>query len=292
MIYTITSPALTVEVNSIGIELSSIKSNTSDLEYIWQGDPAIWNGQAPVLFPIIGVLKQGVMTYQNQEYRVPKHGLVRYSTQPILKESSENSLLFSFSWDDESLQQYPFKFELEVQFTLTDKTIQVTHRVKNMGNETMLYSVGAHPGFNCPLKEGESYEEYFLQFPEKETDSTWLVENTGLIGLGQKPVLENSSILPLNKHLFDNDALIFKHLKSREVTLCHKEKGAILSVNFHDFDYLGIWAKPGAPFLCIEPWLGIGDSVDSNQNFEEKEGIIKLNSGQIDVKTYTITIEQ
>jgi len=291
MIYTIKSPALTVEVNSIGIELSSIKSNTSDLEYIWQGDPTIWNGQAPVLFPIIGVLKHGFMTYQKQNYRMPKHGLVRYSTQAILKERSESSLLFSFSWDEESLQQYPFKFELEVQFTLTDKTIQITHRVKNKGDETMLYSLGAHPGFNCPVKGGESYEEYFLQFPEKETDSTCLVENTGLIGLEKKPVLENSSVLPLNRHLFDNDALIFKHLKSRAVTLCHKEKGAILSVNFHDFDYLGIWAKPGAPFLCIEPWLGIGDSVNSNQKFEEKEGIIRLNSGQIDVKTYTITIE-
>lgn len=287
---TLKSNKLSVEVNPIGMELSSIKSNSTNLEYLWQGDPTVWSGQAPVLFPIIGALKEGLMTYKNQEYKIPKHGLVRFSDKPKVKSCTENSVLLSFQWDEETLQHYPFKFELEIEFTVNEKTIEVIHRVINLGSETMFYSLGAHPAFNCPLHEGEKYEDYLIRFANSETDNTWEVESSGLIGLNQKSVLENTDVLPLHSHLFDDDALIFKNLNSREVTLCHKDKGSILSVTFEDFNYLGIWAKPEAPFVCIEPWLGIADSVDSNQIFEEKEGIISLEPQQTDVKKYSITI--
>lgn len=108
--------------------------------------------------------------------------------------------------------------------------------------------------------------------------------------MSQKPVLNNTRFLPLHAKIFENDALIFKQLKSRKVTLKHQTQGGILAVDFNDFNYLGLWAKPGAPFLCIEPWLGIGDSIDTNQKFEEKEGISELDPGTKDVKTYSITI--
>lgn len=292
MIFKLESSKLSVEVNDIGIELSSIKSISTGIEYLWQGNPAIWSGQAPVLFPIIGALQEGFAFINGQKHSMPKHGIVRNSSKPTLKSKTASSLLFSLKWDDESLLLYPFKFELEIEFILKGKTLTIKHTITNHGEETMLYSIGGHPAFNCPLRDGEEYEDYFLEFAQPETDSTWMVEATGLIGLEQKSVLENASNLPLNKHLFDEDALIFKQLKSKEVTLKHKDKGAILSVNFDDFDYLGIWAKPGAPFVCIEPWLGIADSVDSNQKFEEKEGLLKLEPHQSDVKIYSITIEQ
>ncbi|MDR7128267.1 galactose mutarotase-like enzyme [Algoriphagus sp. 4150] len=290
MKHRINSSELSIEINQTGMELSSIKSLHTNTEYLWQGDPAFWSGQAPVLFPIIGALKDGFMVYKNQKYAIPKHGILRNSPKPVLKESTENSLLFSLVWDEESLKQYPFKFELEIQFTVLGSKIEVVHRILNQGEETMWYSLGGHPAFNCPLNEGEEYEDYFLQFAYPETDSTWNVESSGLIGTDTKPVLENSSALPLHKHLFDDDALIFKNLKSREITLMNKNIGGLLSLKFDDFDYLGIWAKPGASFVCIEPWLGIADSVDSNQKFEEKEGILKLEAHQSDVKTYSITI--
>ena len=198
--------------------------------------------------------------------------------------------MFRFTWDQESLQNYPFKFELDMVFTLLEKTLIVKHIVTNLGNEDMPYSVGGHPAFNCPLNEGEEYEEYSLEFEYKETDSTWMVEPDGLIGLDQRLVLDNTKTLHLHRHLFDDDALIFKNLKSREVKLCHNTKGAILSMKFDDFDYLGIWAKPGAPFVCIEPWLGIGDSSDSNQVFADKEGLLFLEPKQSETKSYSITV--
>lgn len=290
MTHKLVSSDLSIEVNEIGMELCSIKSNLSQTEYIWQADPTIWKGSAPVLFPIIGALKNGYTLINGKEYSMPKHGLVRNSTKPKLIEKSESSLKFRLTWDHESLQNYPFKFELDMVFRLEGKTLTIEHIVTNLGNEIMPYSIGAHPAFNCPLVGGEEYEDYSLEFEQKETDFTWMVEPNGLIGLDQKLVLDNTKTLPLNKHLFDDDALIFKGLKSREVKLCHKSKGAILSVKFDDFDYLGIWAKPGAPFVCIEPWLGIGDSSDSNQNFTEKEGLLFVEPNQGETKSYSITV--
>lgn len=290
MNFTIKSSELSVDVNPIGMELCSIRSNSTNFEYLWQADPAIWKGSAPVLFPIIGVLKDGFTKIGGNKYQIPKHGLVRNSSKPKLVKSTSNYLIFRYSSDEETLENYPFNFQFEIVFTLEGKTLSVEHFITNQGNETMLYSLGAHPAFNCPLHPGEKYEEYFLEFPFLETDSTYLVKENGLIRQETEPMLDNSKLIRLSGNLFDNDALIFKHLKSREVTLKHQSKGAVLSVKFDDFDYLGIWAKPGAPFVCIEPWLGIGDNVDTNQKFEEKEGIIQLPPLQTDVKKYTITI--
>ncbi|WP_111610218.1 aldose 1-epimerase family protein [Algoriphagus yeomjeoni] len=290
MRHKLVSSELSIEVNEIGMELSSIKNKASGLEYLWQGDPNIWNGQAPVLFPIIGALKNEFTFISGQKYEMPKHGLVRNSNKPKLVEKTDSSLRFRFSWDEETMLLYPFKFQLDILFTLENKTLKVEHIISNLGDKAMFYSIGAHPAFNCPLKDEEEYEDYFLEFEQYETDSTWVVEENGLIGLDQKLVLNNTATLPLNKNLFDKDALIFKNLKSRKVSLSHKSSGPILSVKFDDFNYLGIWAKPGAPFVCIEPWLGIGDSINSNQKFEEKDGILKLEPHQSDSKSYEITI--
>ncbi|PZX54063.1 aldose 1-epimerase family protein [Algoriphagus chordae] len=290
MIHQLESEELSISVNQTGIELSSIKSKSSQVEYLWQGNPSIWSGQSPILFPIIGALKDGYMIYKEQKYRMPKHGFLRHSTKPILKASTDNSLLFSLSWDEESLLQYPFKFEFEVEFRLKGKTIEIAHHISNHGDESMYYSVGGHPAFNCPLQPGESYEEYSLEFSQPETDAIWLVNDDGLISDRTQAFLENSCSIQLQEHIFDKDALIFKNLKSREVTLTHKDKGAILRVKFDDFDYLGIWAKPGAPFVCIEPWIGIGDSSDSNNEFEAKEGLLKLEPMQTETKSYSIRV--
>jgi galactose mutarotase-like enzyme len=290
MKYSIESADLWVEVNSIGMELSSIRSKHSNQEYLWQGNPAFWTGQAPVLFPIIGALKNGQLNYQGKFFELPKHGLVRNSVKPKLIESGTDFLRFGMAWDAETLEIYPFKFSLEITFLLDGKSLQIQHRITNSADESMLYSIGGHPAFNCPLKADESYEDYYLEFEEEETAATWLIDQSGLISLEQKPILDHTKNLPLHSHLFDYDALVFKNLKSSSVKLFHRKKGPLLAVDFEDFNYLGIWAKPAAPFVCIEPWLGIADSVDSSQNFEEKEGVLKLASGQSDQKIYSISI--
>jgi galactose mutarotase-like enzyme len=181
---------------------------------------------------------------------------------------------------------------LEIEFLLKGNTLHVLHFIFNEGNESMLYSLGGHPAFNCPLLPGEKYEDYYLEFPLPETDSTCSIEPNGLIGLDRIPMLDQSKIIPLHSHLFDHDALVFKNLKSRKVSLSNRTHGPILAVEFEDFNYLGIWAKPSAPFVCIEPWLGIADSVDTNQNFEEKEGLLSLAPGESAQKSYSIAIMQ
>lgn len=290
MNFTLESTDLSVKINPVGMELSSIKSKTTDLEYIWQADPNIWKGQAPVLFPIIGALKEGNTIINGKKYEMPKHGLVRDSSKPKLVSHNDTTLTLRLTWDEESLERYPYKFQLDMIFSLVETTLTIKHIVTNQGDETMLYSIGGHPAFNCPLLSNEKYDDYSIEFAQPETDATWLIDEAGLIKNQTKPFLENRSSIHLTGSLFDDDALIFKHLKSREVTLRHQSKGAILSVQFEDFEYLGIWAKPDAPFVCIEPWLGIGDSSDSNQQFEEKEGLLNLEPSQSHVKTYSITI--
>lgn len=290
MNYFLDTPSLSIEITDVGIELCSIKSKVTGKEYMWQADPHIWGSHAPVLFPIIGSLKDGEINYNGNHYRIPKHGIVRHSSKVKLIEQTVDSLRFSLKWDEDSLSIYPFKFEIEVSYSIIGNTVQVTHLITNHGDESMFYSIGGHPAFNCPLHEGETYEDYFLEFEEPETDSTWLLDSNGLQNGQTKPVLENTRILPLHKNMFDNDAFIFKNLTSRKVTLKSKVSGDILSVQFDDFNYLGIWAKPAAPFVCIEPWLGITDHTDSEQNLETKEGIIELGTGQSEWKTFSITV--
>ncbi|WP_057936486.1 aldose 1-epimerase family protein [Algoriphagus resistens] len=290
MNFTLESTDLSVKINPVGMELSSIQSKTTGLEYLWQADPAIWKGHAPVLFPIVGALKGGYTTINGKKYEMPKHGLVRNSSKPKLISHTNTTLALRLTWDEESLQKYPYKFQLDMVFSLVGNTLTIKHIVTNQSDESMLYSIGGHPAFNCPLLPDEKYADYSIEFAQPETDATWLIDEAGLIKNQTKPFLENSSSIHLRGSLFDDDALIFKYLKSREVTLRHQSKGAILSVQFEDFEYLGIWAKPGAPFVCIEPWLGIGDSSDSNQQFEEKEGLLNLEPNQSHVKTYSITI--
>ena len=291
MEFSIQSASHQIKVTSVGIEISSITSLKSGQEYIWQADPAIWGSHAPVLFPIIGLLKDNYTLIDGKKYFIPKHGLVRNSDKIELIQSTENSLHFRFKYDSETLEKYPYLFQFDVIYQVIENKINIEHVVSNLGNETMYYSLGAHPAFRCPLNPGEDYEDYYLSFTEKETDGTWLLDENGLVSNEQKSILENSQTLPLNKHLFDQDALIFKHLKSKTVSLNHRKNGPVLSVDFQDFDYLGIWAKPGAPFICLEPWLGIADSSDSKHDFKSKEGIRLLQANQTEKKSYSILIQ-
>ncbi len=290
MYYSIQNEILSIEIKELGIELCSIKSKATGKEYMWQGNPDIWGSHAPVLFPIIGALRNGEVFYKGNSYRVPKHGLVRNSNKVRLIEQTEDSLRFSLKWDEESLKLYPFKFELEVSFSIIGNTIQVTHLISNHGDEPMLYSLGGHPAFNCPIYDDETYEDYYLEFEQIESDSTWLLDSKGLTTGETLPILKDTRILPLHTHIFDNDALIFKNLNSKKVALKSVRSGKVLSVSFDDFDYLGIWAKPGAPFVCIEPWLGITDSAKADQQLENKEGMLKLGPNQSEWKTYSITL--
>ncbi len=282
---------LKIAVKNIGAELCEISSIKNKTPFMWDANPNVWNSYAPNLFPIIGALKNDTYLFENKKYNLPKHGFVRHSKNIKLQKQTENSLTFVLFYDEESLKSYPFKFEFYITYLLVDNNVQVIHSVKNCDDRTMHFSVGGHPAFKCPVFENENYSDYSLEFEHVENAKTHLINmNNGLISSKTEPILENSDNIKLTHDLFKRDALVFKDLKSKKVTLKSKLNGNILSVSYHDFPYLGIWAKPEGDYVCIEPWLGIADSENTNQDFKTKEGILHLQAGKTFEASYTIEI--
>ena len=258
---------------------------------MWNADPIIWGSYAPNLFPIIGALKEDTFTFDGKKYTLPKHGFVRNNEDITLHEQTKNSLTFKLISNEDLFEKYPFNFEFYITYTLTDNNIEVRHTIKNIDNKTMYFSVGGHPAFKCPVYENENYDDYFLEFDTIENSKRHMINmENGLISSETKPVFNNSNKLQLTHDLFNEDALVFKDLKSKKITLKSNKNGAILSVIYKDFNYMGIWAKPKGNYVCIEPWLGIADSDTTNQNLKEKEGILSLDANKTFQAAYNIEI--
>jgi galactose mutarotase-like enzyme len=281
-----------VSVKETGAELCSMKSLKNGKEYIWQADPNVWAEHAPNLFPVIGSLKEDGFLYHAKEYKCPKHGFVRKNKDVSLVDKTIDSMTFGLMFSKESLEIYPFKFEFLIKFRLEGNKLYIEHKITNHGDREMLFSLGGHPGFTCPLNEGEDYTDYYLEFEKPETAPTWQVLKNGLIARETLPFFNNSSVINLHPHIFDDDALVFKNLNSSRVSLKSKKSKQVLSVDFEDFPNLGIWAKPEADYVCIEPWIGIADSVDSDRDFETKEGLLRLSPVSSFVASYSITVEE
>ena len=207
-------------------------------------------------------------------------------------EKTDTLVTLAYKSSEETLRLYPFEFEFSITYSLEDSKLNVHHTVKNNGNDTMLFSLGAHPAFNCPLNYGEHYSDYFIEFDQEETDVTHELGATGMTTGGTHPILFNTKQLNLTPHIFDNDALIFKNLKSRAATLKNVKTKQEIRVQFDDFNYLGIWAKSNAPFVCIEPWLGITDAENSTGKFEDKEGLLNLEADKTFKAMYSIEISE
>lgn len=282
---------LSIKVKSIGAELSQLSSSKNNTDYLWDANPNVWANHAPNLFPIIGALKNNIYNFNSEEFQLPKHGFIRYNEDIVLENKTTNSLTFLLKENTKTLKQFPFKFEYRVIYTLIENKLTVTYQVNNKDDKTMYFSVGGHPAFKCPIFKNESYNDYFLEFENNETSKTYLLDDaTGLISDHQKPIFTTENTIVLSDTLFESDALIFKDLTSRKVHLKSTKNGSILTLNYTDYNYLGIWAKPKASFVCIEPWLGIADHVNTNQNLKTKEGIITLEPNKTFLASYTIEI--
>ena len=281
---------LKITVQETGAELCSIINKENNKEYIWQADPEIWASHAPNLFPIIGVIKDSKYFYEGKEYSVPKHGFIRHNENIRLKEKTEHQLVFELLYSEETLEMYPFKFDFRIAFTLRDKKIEVNHHIINLDEKPIYFSVGGHPAFNIQLFENEKIEDYSLEFDHKLNLSTHLLNEEGLVSSRTRKVLDQENKIGLTPHIFDNDALIFKDIQSKKVDLISEKNGKILNVEYRDFKNLGIWAKPGAAYVCIEPWLGIADLESTDQNIKNKDGIIKLEAKNEFNADYSISI--
>lgn len=290
MIYTIENDDLLISVQQTGAELCRLYSKESGIEYMWDANPEVWGSYAPVLFPIVGGLKNGSYEFEGKQYQMPKHGIVRRNDQIELANQTSEKLSFRLKSDESTLQQYPFNFEIGIDFELNGKELRVTHDVINHEDRPMWFSLGGHPAFRVPMISGESYEDYFIEFEQEETAHTWVLDDKGLIAKEGEKILDNSNRLPLTHELFAHDALIFKSLKSRATKLCSSKSGPMLEMKYPGWDYLGIWAKPNGDFVCIEPWMGIADSSNASGKLEEKEGIIELDPQSLYIATYSIEI--
>jgi galactose mutarotase-like enzyme len=292
MQYTIKNTQLNIAIKKTGAELCSIQSVKNHKQFMWDANSAVWGNHAPNLFPIIGSLKEDTYIFEGKAYNLPKHGFLRGNTDFELHEHTETSLTLKLTYSDATLKTYPFKFEFYMTYKLTDNKLDIIHTVKNVDDKTMYFSVGGHPAFKCPVFDDENYDDYVLGFEHPETSKTHLINTAnGLISNKTKPIFNNNNILPLTHDLFNDDALIFKDLKSKKVSLKSKKHGTILTVSYPDFEYLGIWAKPTGNYVCIEPWLGMADNDDTNQDFKTKEGILTLDAGEIFEVGYEVAIE-
>ncbi|TDB61774.1 aldose 1-epimerase family protein [Arundinibacter roseus] len=289
---TIENNFLRISVQETGAELCSIQSVKTGKEYMWQGNPDIWPSYAPVLFPIVGELKDGTYHHEGVSYQLPRHGFVRHNSSVKVMGKTDSSICMGLDYDEDTLLMYPFRFQFRITFSLEENKVVIRHEITNRGEETMLFSVGGHPGFACPREADESYEDYYLEFSEKETLSRWRLTDKGLLSGQTEAVLQESAMLPLRHELFKEDALIFKNPKSSKISLKSKKSADVLTVDYEDFSYLGIWAKPDGDYVCIEPWLGVADSHDSDQQLKDKEAILRLNTKETFTATYSIEIQE
>lgn len=283
---------LTAVVSAMGGELISLRDGEGT-EYIWHGDETYWAGRNPVLFPIVGRLKDGKAMSAAGVCEMPQHGVARKRAFAVA-ERGEDFAEFRLVSDGETLRQYPYSFELRVRHTLTESGFETRFTVRNPGDEVMPFCIGAHTGFNCPLAEGEDFEDYALVFSEVEdVDSVLIGEGAYLTRKAGEAVLRGTDTIPLRYEVFDRrDTLIFDGLKSERVRLVNRKTGRGVEMDISAFPMAAFWTPPQkrAPFICLEPWQGCSDYADTSGRFEDKPHCVSLAPGDSWTAAYTVSI--
>ena len=271
MVHYIENDYLVIGVKEFGCEIATIKSKKTDYEFMWQGNPDIWSGQAPILFPIVGRLIDDKYTLDGVDYEMPKHGFARKMPWKFIG-CDKNSMSFRLTDTADTRKIYPYEFDLTVTYTLDGNTLKVSHDIKNKTDNFMYFSIGAHPAFNCAIGD-------VLSFDNNETLYTEKIDLVKSLRLPDKtPVLDNEKDIVITNDVFNEDALILSDIKSENITLNISEGGKKIIFNLGGAPYLGIWAKPGAPYVCIEPWYGVNDSQEKKDDFSKKDAINSMNA--------------
>ena len=274
---TITSGNLTATIAHHGAELQNLKDGDGN-EYLSDGDPAYWSGRAPLLFPIVGRLNEDRLRLGEADYSMLKHGFARKSDFSLI-DQSENAVRFRLSDSAETRAQYPFAFALDAHFCVEGTTLHMTVTVRNTGDTNLPFSFGYHPAFAWPLPGGGARSDHQIRFEADEPAELCRLTTDGLILPGLVPTPVTGNQIALADALFEKDALIWKSLASRR--LCYGATGhTSLDIRFPDTDWLGIWTKPGAGFVCIEPWAGSADPDGYFGDFNDKPGVMRLSPEQ------------
>jgi galactose mutarotase-like enzyme len=286
---TIENQRLKVTIHPKGAELQSVFHKDHQVEYLWDGDPAFWGKHSPILFPIVGTLKEGIYYYREKAYNLGRHGFARDSLFETEMQASD-AVSFLLRSNPETRENFPFEFELRIGYQLFGNGLKTSYSVKNPLGGELYFSIGGHPAFKAPLVSGTDYEDYYLEFEKQETAPRWPISKDGLIEKEPRPLLTDTRLLPLSRELFAADALVLKHPVSAAVSLRSAKTEHGLRLDFPGFPFLGLWAAKNADFVCIEPWCGIADSVDSDQEWTTKEGINHLSAGEVFERAWTLTL--
>ena len=273
-----------------GAEIQQIYSKKEGIDLLWSGDAEYWGKYSPILFPFVGTLKDNEYIYREVSYQMGRHGFARDKTFEVIAHDHE-AIEFRLSYDEETLRVYPFHFELCIRYELVDSCLSCTYKISNVGvDDPMFFSIGAHPAFKLPTRQEYTYHDYFIEFDLDTTLQRYPLSEKGL--LHSTPVIMElvQHKLPLSNELFYRDALVFKQFSSRAIILGNQKDNLVLHMDISEFPYLGIWSARNAPFVCLEPWLGIADSMDHDKNLEKKEGIIKLEPKKEMIKSWRIHI--
>lgn len=272
---------LKVGVNDFGAELCSIFDKAKNQEAIWQADPAFWARHAPVLFPFVGKVNGGFYTHKGIKYPMGQHGFARDKAFEY-SGGDEKTIIHILKADEETKKVYPFGFELKITHSLEGRTVKVSYEVKNSGGETMYFSIGAHPAFNCPILKGTEKEDYTAVLGEKnELNYVLIDEKTGGVLYNDPKSIANK--IRLEESLFDNDALIFDDYQVEEASLLYPDGSPYVTVRCKGFSSFGLWSKPkaNAPYVCLEPWIGRCDNIGFSGELKDKYGVRSLEAGEI-----------
>lgn len=275
---------LAVEVFLLGAEVRSVKNIKNDHEYMWEGNPDIWASISPVLFPVVGRTLNGYITFANKNYPLGNHGFAR---QSVFKISSQKTDSITLTINTFKLDKniFPFNLDFTVAYRLEKNKLVTTYEVVNQDTQLAYFSVGAHPAFKCPFDEAHNLEDYQIEFEAKQNLNLHSLDKNGLFAETSKV---NIKTIQISKNTFDNDALIYSNFIKNTVKLSEKGSNRNIKVDFEEFPWLGIWSKPGASYICLEPWCGHADISGFNQEIQHKSGIEEINPGAKWKRRYSI----
>ena len=281
---------LCVEIAEMGAEVTRIYDKTEDNEILWEGNPVYWKRHSPVLFPNVGKTYKNRVLINGTQYPTSQHGFARDNVFTCIEAANEKAS-FMFRSSEETKEVYPFDFELHINYKLNKKELTVEWQVKNCGDETMYFTIGGHPAFRFAKPE-ETKADYILKIPGKEKIEYVLIDiSCGCANVDKVHTLQLSEeTYPLSDEMFANDALVVDNDQIEEAWLCHKDGTPYVGVRSEGFPNYGIWSVEGAPFVCLEPWMGRCDNVGFNAELSEKPNVNKVEAGEKFIKDYTIVV--
>ncbi|MBD8931531.1 MAG: aldose 1-epimerase family protein [Ruminococcus sp.] len=281
---------LCVEIAEMGAEVTRIYDKAEDNEILWEGNPVYWKRHSPVLFPNVGKTYKNRVLINGTQYPTSQHGFARDNVFTCIEAANEKAS-FMFRSSEETKEVYPFDFELHINYKLNKKELTVEWQVKNCGDETMYFTIGGHPAFRFAKPE-ETKADYVLKVPGKEKLEYVLIDiSCGCANVDEVHTLQLSEeTYPLSDELFAKDALVVDNGQIEEAWLCHKDGTPYVGVRSAGFPNYGIWSVEGAPFVCLEPWMGRCDNVGFNAELSEKPNVNKVEAGEKFIKDYTIVV--